>query len=61
MMMVTLISTSQILMATIFFYHNNHDGTFADRTAEAGVQKPWQSFATWFFDYDNDGHPAVSS
>jgi hypothetical protein len=21
------------------------------------VQKPWQSFAAWFFDYDNDGLP----
>ena len=21
------------------------------------MQKPWQSFATWFFDYDNDGWP----
>jgi ASPIC and UnbV/FG-GAP-like repeat len=24
---------------------------------KAGVQKPWQSFATWFFDYNNDGLP----
>jgi tetratricopeptide (TPR) repeat protein len=40
-----------------FLYHNNHDGTFTDVAAEAGVQKPWQSFATWFFDYDNDGLP----
>jgi tetratricopeptide (TPR) repeat protein len=40
-----------------FLYHNNHDGTFTDVAAEAGVQKPWQSFATWFFDYDNDGRP----
>jgi tetratricopeptide (TPR) repeat protein len=40
-----------------FLYHNNHDGTFTDVALEAGVQKPWQSFATWFFDYDNDGWP----
>jgi tetratricopeptide (TPR) repeat protein len=40
-----------------FLYHNNHDGTFTDVAAEAGVQKPWQSFAAWFFDYDNDGNP----
>ena len=40
-----------------FLYRNNHDGTFTDVAAEAGVQKPWQSFATWFFDYDNDGFP----
>ena len=40
-----------------FLYHNNHDGTFTDVAAEAGVQKPWQSFPAWFFDYDNDGNP----
>ena len=40
-----------------FLYHNNHNGTFTDVALEAGVQKPWQSFAAWFFDYDNDGWP----
>jgi tetratricopeptide (TPR) repeat protein len=40
-----------------FLYHNNHDKTFTDVAAQAGVQKPWQSFAAWFFDYDNDGWP----
>ena len=40
-----------------FLYHNNHDGTFTEVAGEAGVQKPWQSFAAWFFDYDNDGWP----
>ncbi|MFY9823313.1 MAG: CRTAC1 family protein, partial [Thermoanaerobaculia bacterium] len=28
---------------------------FTDVTAEAGVGEPLASFATWFFDYDNDG------
>ncbi len=28
---------------------------FADVTKEAGVGEPLKSFATWFFDYDNDG------
>jgi hypothetical protein len=27
-----------------FLYHNNHDGTFSEVAAQAGVQKPWQSF-----------------
>lgn len=36
-------------------YANNGDGTFRDATAEAGVAKPWDSFPTWFFDYNNDG------
>jgi len=40
-----------------FLYHNNHDRTFTEVAREAGVQKPWQSFAAWFFDYDNDGWP----
>jgi hypothetical protein len=40
-----------------FLYHNNHDRTFTEVGKEAGVQQPWMSFATWFFDYDNDGRP----
>jgi len=42
-----------------FLYHNNHDGTFTEVGAKAGVQKPQQSFAAWFFDYDNDGLPDI--
>ena len=42
-----------------FLYHNNHDRTFTDVGAKAGVQKPQQSFAAWFFDYDNDGLPDI--
>ena len=40
-----------------FLYHNNHDLTFTDVAKQAGVQAPYISFATWFFDYDNDGWP----
>jgi hypothetical protein len=40
-----------------YLFHNNHDQTFTDVAREAGVQKPWQSFPAWFFDYDNDGWP----
>ena len=37
-------------------YRNNGDGTFTDVAAEAGVREPrGRSFASWFFDYDNDG------
>ena len=38
-----------------FLYRNNGDGTFSDVTEAAGVAKPYVSFPTWFFDYDNDG------
>ncbi|MGH9772054.1 MAG: CRTAC1 family protein, partial [Candidatus Acidiferrales bacterium] len=41
-----------------FLYRNNHDRTFSEVAREAGVQLPHvQNFATWFFDYDNDGWP----
>ena len=42
-----------------FLYHNNHDLTFTDVARQAGVQAPYFSFATWFFDYDNDGWPDI--
>ena len=40
-----------------FLYHNNGDKTFTEVGKQAGVQAPTYSFATWFFDYDNDGWP----
>ncbi len=37
-------------------YRNDGDLTFEDVAVELGVQYPvHRSFATWFFDYDNDG------
>ncbi len=37
-------------------YRNNRDGTFTDVAPAAEVVEPiGRSFATWFFDYDNDG------
>jgi tetratricopeptide (TPR) repeat protein len=41
-----------------FLFHNNHNNTFSEVSQGAGVHQPQsQSFATWFFDYDNDGLP----
>jgi hypothetical protein len=40
-----------------FLYHNNHDNTFTEVAAKAGVLGTGRGFATWFFDYDNDGLP----
>jgi hypothetical protein len=40
-----------------FLYHNNHDQTFSEVAIQAGVPGPGRGFATWFFDYDNDGWP----
>jgi hypothetical protein len=38
-------------------FHNNHDGTFIDVAAQAGVLGVGHGFPAWFFDYDNDGWP----
>ena len=40
-----------------FLYHNNRDGTFTEVGQRAGVPGPGRGFATWFFDYNNDGWP----
>ena len=40
-------------------YRNNGDGTFSDVAPEMGVTEPLDSFATWFWDYDNDGWPDI--
>jgi tetratricopeptide (TPR) repeat protein len=40
-----------------FLYHNNRDQTFTDVGPKAGVSGSGRGFATWFFDYDNDGLP----
>jgi tetratricopeptide (TPR) repeat protein len=42
-----------------FLYHNNHDNTFTEVSDKAGVPGPGRGFATWFFDYDNDGWPDI--
>lgn len=40
-----------------FLFHNNRNKTFTEVGRQAGVQAPTFGFATWFFDYDNDGWP----
>lgn len=40
-----------------FLYHNNHDSTFTEVASSAHVLGSGKGFATWFFDYDNDGLP----
>ncbi len=37
-------------------YRNRGDGTFEDVTAKLNVASPEESFPTWFWDYNNDGH-----
>jgi tetratricopeptide (TPR) repeat protein len=38
-----------------FLYRNNRDNTFTEVGLAAGAPGPGRGFATWFFDYDNDG------
>ncbi len=38
-------------------YHNNHDGTFTDVTAKAGVGQPCWAQGAAVADYNNDGWP----
>jgi len=35
-------------------YLNGGDGTFKDVAVERGVERPYDSFPVWFFDFDND-------
>jgi len=41
------------------FYHNNGDGTFTDRTKEAGLADEIGGLNLVVTDYNNDGHPDV--
>lgn len=40
-------------------YHNNHDGTFTDVTAKAGVATPCFAMGGAIGDYNNDGWPDI--
>ena len=40
-------------------FHNNHDGTFTDVTAKAGVANNRWGFGVAIADYDNDGWPDI--
>ncbi len=40
---------------TSYLFHNNRDGTFSDRTAEAGLTRSGWGQACCVGDYDNDG------
>jgi hypothetical protein len=40
-------------------FHNNHDGTFTDVSAKAGVQNDRWGYGCSVADYDNDGWPDI--
>jgi tetratricopeptide (TPR) repeat protein len=43
------------LRSANLLYRNNHDRTFTELAASAGVVGADRGFPAWFFDYDNDG------
>ena len=44
-----------VRFGTPLLYHNEHDGTFKDVTAQSGLTKFGNTIAAIAFDYDNDG------
>ena len=44
---------------TMKLYRNRGDGTFADVTAQAGLDKVYMSMGSNFGDVDNDGYPDI--
>jgi enediyne biosynthesis protein E4 len=44
---------------TCELYHNNHDGTFTDVTAQSGIGVPMYAMGCAVADYDNDGHEDI--
>jgi hypothetical protein len=42
-------------IATMYLYHNNHDGTFTNVTKAVGLDKPVFAMGSNFGDIDNDG------
>ncbi len=53
----SLIKTSPVYWNRLF--HNNHDGTFTDVTAKAGVAGAGYGSGVAVGDYDNDGRPDI--
>ena len=45
--------------STLKLYHNNHDGTFSDVTAQAGLAISLFGMGVAVGDYDNDGHDDI--
>ena len=54
--LLDLVLTSSGPMDQMHFFHNNGDGTFSDRTSEAGLTGETGGLNLVATDFDNDGH-----
>jgi enediyne biosynthesis protein E4 len=51
--------TRPVRQSTAKLYHNNHNGTFTDVTARAGLAVPMYGLGAAVGDYDNDGYDDI--
>jgi len=53
--LLDVVITSMNVCEPLHFFHNNGDGTFSDRTKEAGLQDQLGGLSLMQVDYNNDG------
>ncbi len=57
--LLDILISSSTPLDHMHFFHNNGDGTFTDRTKEAGLWDELGGLNLSLTDYNNDGHPDV--
>ena len=58
--LLDIVASSRGLTDQLRFFHNTGDGTFADRTRQAGLQGQLGGLNLSHADYDNDGDPDLT-
>jgi hypothetical protein len=57
--LLDIVVSSSTPLDHMHFFHNNGDGTFTDRTHEAGLDNELGGLNLILTDYNNDGHPDI--
>ncbi len=57
--LLDIVVSSSTPLDHMHFFHNNGDGTFTDRTKEAGLEDELGGLNLILTDYNNDGHPDI--